>query len=93
MFVVAIAGTFLGGAPRIVALTLVAVCLVAYALQGLGTLHVLTRRSRARTALLIAVYLVMFLLEPWALGLAALIGLADAFLPLRARRATPPVRT
>ena len=90
---VALAAAFVGDAVRIVALTLAAVCLVAYALQGLGTLHALSRRSSARTGLLVALYLVMILLEPWALGLAALIGLADAFLPLRARPAAPPLRT
>jgi hypothetical protein len=93
VLVLSLAGLFLGDAPRIIALTLLATCLVAYAMQGLGTLHVLTRRFGARVALLVGVYLVMLLLEPWALGLAALVGLADAFLPLRVRPATPPLRT
>ena len=57
------------------------------ALQGLATLHALTRDNRFRGCLLSALYAVVFVLEPWSLLLLALFGLVESAFNLRARRA------
>jgi hypothetical protein len=74
---------FLGLAGR----TLAAAMTMAYCLQGLGVIHVVTKGIAGRTGILAAAYVVFFLLPGWPQLLYALIGIADPFLGLRAKRA------
>ncbi len=76
--------TALGAAAATVAAPLGLV----FALQGLGTVHVLTRGFPARPGVLLLIYLVTLLLRPSALALA-LLGVIDCLGPLRSRRSPP----
>lgn len=61
---------------------------LVFALQGLGTVHVLTRGFPARPGVLVLIYLVTVMLRPSALALA-LLGVIDCLGPLRSRRSPP----
>ena len=65
--------------------------LMAYCLQGLAVIHVLTLGVAGRGGILTGVYLTLFLfLVPgWPVVLYALIGLADSVFDLRGRKAGP----
>ena len=79
--------TVLGGLPGMVGSVLVAPVALAFAFQGLGAAHALTRGLAARGLILLAVYFVTFSLVPSLLALAVL-GVVDCLLPLRNKR--PP---
>lgn len=76
--------TALGAAGATVAAPLALV----FALQGLGTVHVLTRGFPARPAVLVLIYLVTVMLRPSVLALA-LLGIIDCLGPLRSRKPSP----
>jgi hypothetical protein len=58
--------------------------ILAYALAGLGVLHVLTSRAANRTLLLTTTYALVFMFG-WPLVIAALLGLAEPWINLRRR--------
>jgi hypothetical protein len=60
---------------------------LVYVLQGLATLHALSRRLPARPALIAALYLACLIASRWVLPAVALIGLLESFARLRARAA------
>jgi len=62
---------------------------VAYVLQGLAVLHALSRRVRARPALIAALYLACLVAPKWVLPAVATIGLIESVASLRARAAAP----
>jgi hypothetical protein len=62
---------------------------VAYVLQGLAVLHALSRRVRARPALIAALYLACIVAPKWVLPAVATIGLIESVASLRARAAAP----
>jgi hypothetical protein len=62
---------------------------VAYILQGLAVLHALSRRVRARPALIAALYLACIVAPKWVLPAVAAIGLIESVAALRARAAAP----
>lgn len=85
------AGGFAAGlnsAAGATASTLAAALSLAFGLQGLGTVHVLTRGIAGRFVILTLVYGVLVAL-PLALMAPLLLGLADCLTPLRSRT-TPP---
>lgn len=65
---------------------LAAAMVMAYCLQGLGVIHIVTRGMGGRVGILAATYVVFFLLPGWPQLLYALIGIADPFLGMRAKR-------
>ena len=62
---------------------------VAYVFQGLAVLHALSRRVRARPALIAALYLACIVAPKWVLPAVAAIGLIESVAALRARAAAP----
>jgi riboflavin transporter FmnP len=74
---------FLGLAGR----ALAGAMTMAYCLQGLGVIHVVTKGIGGRVGILAAAYVVFFLLPGWPQLLYAVIGIIDPFLGLRAKRA------
>jgi hypothetical protein len=61
----------------------------AYVLQGLAVLHALSRRVRARPALIAALYLACLVAPKWVLPAVATIGLIESVASLRSRAAAP----
>jgi Predicted membrane protein (DUF2232) len=88
---VAIAFCFIGGMPAILAQTVTAALMMAYALIGFAVLHTLTQALRNRAIWLSFTYLIVALFSWLMLAMAAL-GLADAVFGLRQRylRSRPP---
>jgi Predicted membrane protein (DUF2232) len=88
---VAIAFCFIGGMPAILAQTVTAALMMAYALIGFAVLHTLTLTLRNRAIWLSFTYLIVALFSWLMLAMAAL-GLADAVFGLRQRylRSRPP---
>jgi hypothetical protein len=58
-----------------------------YAMQGLAVIHALTRGLPARVPMLVAIYCGCVVVSPLSLPALILVGLAESFLSLRARRA------
>jgi hypothetical protein len=85
-----VAGIALPGFLGLAGRSLAAAVGLAYCLQGLAVIHVLTLGLGGRVGILSAVYVVIFILPGWPLVLYALVGLADSFLGFRARRLPPP---
>ncbi len=85
-FVIAAGLAFMGGLIGALAGAFAAAAGLCLALQGLATLHALTRDNKFRSFLLSALYAVVFVLEPWSLLTLALFGLVESALNLRARR-------
>lgn len=83
-------GSALGGFAGIAARVVAAAFAAAYALQGLATVHALTWGATGRFAVLFGLYLVSAIFGGWPLILAALVGVAEAFLNLRAKRGLLP---
>jgi Predicted membrane protein (DUF2232) len=88
---VAIAFCFIGGMPAILAQTITAALMMAYALIGFAVLHTLTLALRNRPIWLSFTYVIVALFSWLMLAMAAL-GLADAVFGLRQRylRSRPP---
>jgi hypothetical protein len=88
---VAIAFCFIGGMPAILAQTVTAALMMAYALIGFAVLHTLTLALRNRAIWLSFTYVIVALFSWLMLAMAAL-GLADAVFGLRQRylRSRPP---
>jgi hypothetical protein len=86
-FVIAAGLAFMGGLVGALAGAFAAPAGLCLAIQGLATLHALTRDNKFRGFLLSALYAVVFVLEPWSLLALALFGLVESALNLRARRA------
>jgi hypothetical protein len=92
-FAVAIAGSFAPALIGVVSSCFAAGLGMAFALQGLGALHAMTRGIGARGLILSAAYALMIGLVPWPLALAALLGAVDCLAPLpRKPEARPPFR-
>jgi hypothetical protein len=92
----AMGGTFLPGIVSVVAGNFAAALLLAYAFLGFSVIHGASRQLPARALILTAAWIAVFLLG-WPLLLAALLGLGDGFIDLRARAArrgppNPPAR-
>lgn len=87
----ALAGTFLPGMIGVVSGFFSATLLLAFAILGLSVIHGASRHMPTRMLILSAAWLAILLLG-WPLLLAALLGLADSFIDLRARaqRRGPP---
>jgi hypothetical protein len=86
-FVIAAGLAFKGGLVGALTGAFAAAAGLCLAIQGLATLHTLTRDNKFRGFLLSALYAVVFVLEPWSLLILALFGLVESALTLRARRA------
>jgi len=80
----AVAGTFLPGIIAVIAGFFAATLLTAYAALGFAIIHNVSRILPARALILSAAWLAVFLIG-WPVLLAALIGLADSFVDIRAR--------
>jgi hypothetical protein len=81
---VAIAFCFIGGMPAMLAQTVTAALMMAYALIGFAVLHTLTLALRNRALWLSCTYAIIALFSWLVLAMAAL-GLADAMFGLRQR--------
>jgi hypothetical protein len=77
------------GVTRVLASSATAALMVAFALQGLATLHALTRGKQTRIAILASVYALTLALFPWPLVVAAGLGVTDLARSLRQRLAAP----
>jgi hypothetical protein len=86
-----IAATFVPGIIGLLAVFFAATLLLAYAILGFAVIHGATRGVSARTMILIAVWLSVFVLG-WPILLVTMLGLADTFIDLRSRvrRGGPP---
>jgi hypothetical protein len=91
VLVAAIACSFAGGLPAILAQVVTAGLSMAYAMTGFAVLHTLTLAMKSRALWLGCAYAVVAGFA-WALLAVALLGLADTVFGLRARylRARPP---
>jgi hypothetical protein len=58
-----------------------------YAMQGLATLHALSRRAAARPFMLAALYFACAVAAEWVAPALALLGVAESFIDLRGRAA------
>jgi hypothetical protein len=83
----------LSGFPGLFFRSAASALLMAYCLQGLAVIHVLTRNVAGRGGILTAVYLVFFIMPGWPAVLFALVGLSDAVFGWRARRRAAPPAT
>jgi hypothetical protein len=81
-----VASLVLDGFAGVGVRSLAAAMVMAFALQGLATLHVLTRGVGGRVGILSAVYVTLVVLPGWPVLLYAVIGLLDALAGLRARK-------
>ena len=90
--VAAVAGVLLHGFVGLGARSLAASLTMAYCLQGLAVIHVLTQGLAGRIGILSGVYAAFIMLPGWPALLYALVGVADAFFGIRAKRfaKTPP---
>jgi hypothetical protein len=94
LVVAGVLGLVLNGFAALGLRSVAASLLMAFCLQGLAVIHVLTQGVVGRGGILTGVYFIFVLLPGWPVLLYALVGLVDAFLDLRARRAGaagPPV--
>ena len=89
-FALGLLGCLIEGPLRMVGSTVAAAIGVAYAFQGLATIHFITRGSAGRLPILMGVYFTMVVMLPWPLLLAAATGLAETFYPLRRPKTPPP---
>lgn len=87
VFFAAVGLIFVGGAVGLLASLAASILGVAFALQGLAVLHVVTLGLRFRGNLLFLVYLFVVPLVPWSLAPFTLLGLLEAGLSLRDRKA------
>lgn len=85
MFAVALGGSLARGAIGVGSASVAAALGAAFALQGLGALHAMTRGAPARGAILAAAYALLIALMPWPLLLAAGLGLVDCLAALPRR--------
>jgi hypothetical protein len=85
---------FLGGLPGALGWIVAAAAGAVFMLQGLATIHVLTRDWSQRRTALLALYLVVVFFA-WSLAVIGLIGVADSLFGLRARSLSqsPPTGT
>ncbi len=88
-FVAAIGLSFLEGYPGLIAAGFASAIFFAYLLVGLAIIHNLTRGNSVRGLILFAVYLALFVLNPFSGIIIALIGIAEPILPLRRQRPPP----
>jgi len=83
----AIAVSFVGGLAGVISAIVAAALGMGFALQGLATIHDLSRGLKYRTLLLGLVYVCLFLLmPPWPLIAFAVIGLVESAFCLRDRK-------
>jgi hypothetical protein len=88
-FALAVALSFTGGMPGLLATSFATAILMAYVLVGLAIVHNITRGSSIRPGILWAMYVLLFMVFLLAAPLIALLGLAEPLLPLRRRFAGP----
>jgi hypothetical protein len=86
VFAATVAACFLGDLAGALAAIAAATLAVAFALQGLAVVHVLTRGVGFRIALLLGIYVALPLLMPWPFAGLTLLGLAEAGFGLRDRK-------
>lgn len=88
-------GFLLSGFPGLGLRSLTASLLMAYCLQGLAVIHALTLGVSGRGGILTGVWVTFFLMPGWPVLLYAIVGIVDAVLDLRARKAGagPPAPT
>ncbi|MCP8940253.1 YybS family protein [Alsobacter sp. SYSU M60028] len=81
-----VGGLVLSGFAGLFARSVAAAALMAYCLQGLAVVHVLTTGVAGRGGILSAVYITFFILPGWPVLLYALAGVADSLFGMRARK-------
>ncbi|MFO1148698.1 MAG: DUF2232 domain-containing protein [Alsobacter sp.] len=89
---VAVLGLLVGGFAGLGLRSLTASLLMAYCLQGLAVIHVLTQGVAGRGGILTGVWLTFVMMPGWPVLLYALVGVVDSVLDLRSRKAAsrPP---
>jgi uncharacterized protein YybS (DUF2232 family) len=81
---IALASAFLSDMMGLMARTIAIYLLYPYIFAGLGIVHLLARLTKARTALLLVFYLLLFILG-WPLVVVAGLGIIDQWAGLRNR--------
>lgn len=84
LLAIAVAATFLPGIVGLAAGFFAATLLLAFAILGLAVIHGASRAFPGRMFILAAVWLALFMLG-WPLLFAAVLGLADTLIDIRAR--------
>jgi hypothetical protein len=80
----------MGGFVGLIAETLSATLIMAFAIAGLAVVHAITRGASGRSLVLATVWLAALVLG-WPFAVLAILGVADLFIDLRARmRRRPP---
>ncbi len=87
---VALAATFLPEPLGLAASVVGATLGMAFILEGLATVHVMTRGLSGRRMILVTFYLIIVVLKPWPLLALALLGCLDCLTPLRRYGPTVP---
>lgn len=85
----AMLAAFLDGLAGQLGWIVAAATFMGFALQGLATVHLLTRSWPQRRTALFALY-VTLVVAPWAVAFVGLLGVVDALFGLRARKSLPP---
>jgi hypothetical protein len=89
LFLIAGVLALFSGFSAFFAQALVGTFLVAYAIQGGVTLHLLSINSSARPLILIVFYITL-LVMPWVVLFVALFGFIQTFIPPKGRKPPPP---
>ncbi|MSO77165.1 MAG: DUF2232 domain-containing protein [Alphaproteobacteria bacterium] len=81
-----------GGGLGYIARNLALMFALAFFLQGLGVVHALIARMRARATMTLVMFYVLLILLGWTALLVTLLGIVEPFVAIRARLAGRPPR-
>ncbi|MEN2494618.1 MAG: hypothetical protein TECD_00522 [Hyphomicrobiaceae bacterium hypho_1] len=78
-----LSGSFLDGYPGLIALGFASAIFIAYLIIGLAIIHNITRKFKARTTVLIIVYIILLIYHPYTSIAISMLGIAEPILPIK----------